>query len=154
MEPRRDGGSLSLRSDPRRVWTAFVSANQVRGAGGHSTRVEFGIGYKPAPNWSISLEPEWRAGRSEAQYLTSIEDPQVSTTFGRRYVFAELEQTELSLAARLDVTFTPALSLEIFARPFLGSGRFGIPKELAVPRRFRDGVPLTVEGGGSGESPC
>ena len=52
-------------------------------------------------------------------------------------MFANLEQTEISLAANVSVTFTPGLTLEIYARPFLGSGRFGRPSELVAPRTFR-----------------
>ncbi len=42
----------------------------------------------------------------------------------------------MSLATRVNVTFTPAVTLELYARPFLGSGSFGRPKELAAPRQF------------------
>ena len=68
--------------------------------------------------------------------LRSVADALAATTFGRRYVFANLEQTELSVATHVNVTFSPTLSLEAFARPFIGSGTFGALKELARARSF------------------
>ena len=41
------------------------------------------------------------------------------------------------MAARINATFSPTLSLELYARPFIGSGRFGVPVGLAAPRTFR-----------------
>jgi hypothetical protein len=67
--------------------------------------------------------------------VTSVADD-LAATFGRRYVFADLDQEELSLATHVNVTFTPTLSFEAFARPFIGSGTFGGLKELARARSF------------------
>ena len=129
--------SFDVRSDARRAWTGSISTGHDWGAAGSGRSLGFVVGYKPAPSWSVSVSPEWETSRSKAQYLTSVPDDLAATTFGRRYVFAELEQSELALATKLNVTFTPALSLEVYARPFVGSGRFANLKELAAPRTFR-----------------
>lgn len=39
-------------------------------------------------------------------------------------------------AKTLSYTFTPALSLQAYVQPFVASGTFGAPKELAAPRTF------------------
>jgi hypothetical protein len=54
--------------------------------------------------------------------------------FGRRYVFADLVQKTISMNTRLSLTFTPDLTLEVFAQPFISSARFGSFKEFAAPR--------------------
>jgi hypothetical protein len=117
---------------------------------------------RPTPNWSISLAPEWSRDRSNNQFVASVADETATATFGRRYVFANLDQQELSLAAHVNVTFSPALSLEAFARPFFGSGTFGGLKELARPRAYefvrydrvgtitRDGTEIVVDPDGNG----
>jgi hypothetical protein len=77
----------------------------------------------------------------------SVADPLAATTFGRRYVFAHLDQTEIGMGTSVNVTFSPLLSLEVFARPFLGSGTFGALRELSRPRSFeftRYGLTGTV----------
>jgi hypothetical protein len=43
----------------------------------------------------------------------------------------------VSLATGVAVTFSPALTLEVFLRPFFGSGKFGHPKELVAPRTYQ-----------------
>jgi len=50
------------------------------------------------------------------------------------YVFAHLDQHLLSFTGRLDVTMTPALSLQLYAEPFVSSGRFSNTRELADAR--------------------
>ncbi len=51
-------------------------------------------------------------------------------------MFADLEQTTLSMDTRLNVTFTPDLSLELYAQPFIASGDYGALKELKAPGTF------------------
>jgi hypothetical protein len=51
-------------------------------------------------------------------------------------VFAPLEQTTLAIDTRLNVTFSPRLTLELYAQPFASSNDFGGLKELRSPRTF------------------
>jgi hypothetical protein len=65
-----------------------------------------------------------------------VSDTLARATYGRRYVFAGLTEHELSLALRTNLTLTPELTFELYARPFFGNGRFTPPRELAAPRSF------------------
>jgi len=65
-----------------------------------------------------------------------VSDPTATQTFGRRYVFAPLNQTTLGIETRLNVTFTPRLTLELYAQPFVATNDFGALKELRAPRTF------------------
>jgi hypothetical protein len=127
---------LSVESDSRKAWTLELRGSREWGVAERSTSFDVELGLKPADNWTISLGPEWSRERSSSQFVTSVADPLAAETFGRRYVFADLEQTELSLATDVSVTFTPGLTLQMFARPFVGSGTFGGLKELARSRAF------------------
>jgi hypothetical protein len=49
-------------------------------------------------------------------------------------VFARLEQHNLSMTARVNATFTPTLTLELFAQPLLASGRYSDLNEYRAPR--------------------
>lgn len=89
---------------------------------------------RPAPSWSVALAPGFARSHSEAQYVETIPDPAAERTFGSRYVFAPLDQTTAWIEARGTVTFTPALSLQVYAQPFLSSQAFGSPAALAAPR--------------------
>ena len=53
---------------------------------------------------------------------------------------SSLDQKTLSLDTRLNVTFTPTMTLELFAQPFIASGRFFDFKEFDAPRSVRKSV--------------
>jgi hypothetical protein len=86
--------------------------------------------------------------------VRAVDDPFATQTYGRRYVFADLEQTTLSLEGRINVTLSPALSFELYAQPFLSSAAYGDLKELSAPRTFhfqRYGTDVgTFSNGGAG----
>ena len=50
------------------------------------------------------------------------------------FAVADLKQQQLSMDTRLAITFTPALSLEAFAQPFISSGQYSRFKEFSAPR--------------------
>ncbi|MHC4180454.1 MAG: DUF5916 domain-containing protein, partial [Planctomycetota bacterium] len=56
--------------------------------------------------------------------------------FGTRYVFAGLDRTTLSLRTRVNLTFLPTLSLQLYLEPFISTGDYGTLKELRAPGTF------------------
>ncbi len=136
--PASNYASAFVRSDPRPAVTFFASGSgRVGEAGERAYSASVQVGIKPSPAWSVTLGPRWTGGRVAAQYLTTVTDSTAASTFGRRYVFAPLDQTTIALDTRLNVTFSPTLSLEMFAQPFVSGGDYGQPKELAAPRTSR-----------------
>ncbi|HUQ79603.1 MAG TPA: DUF5916 domain-containing protein [Gemmatimonadaceae bacterium] len=162
MRPAKTFGSVSFESDSRKPWTISGELTRDWGMAGSATGLSVELGFKPAPSWAISVGPGWSRETSKNQFVASVADAAAAATFGRRYVFADLEQKELSVATHVNVTFTPALTLEAFARPFLGSGTFGGLKELARPRAYafaryadvgtvtREGSEITIDPDGAG----
>jgi hypothetical protein len=71
-----------------------------------------------------------------AQYVTQVTDPLAADTYGSRYVFATLDQHQVAIVTRVDWTFTPGLSLQMFAQPLLAAADFQDYKEFARPRQF------------------
>jgi hypothetical protein len=57
-------------------------------------------------------------------------------TYGRRYIFADLEQRSFEMGTRLDWTFSPTLSLQLFAQPLLSSADYVRYKQLAAAETF------------------
>jgi hypothetical protein len=51
-------------------------------------------------------------------------------------VSGELDQTTFAVGARVDWTFTPRLSLQMYAQPFVSAGRYTGFKELTTPGEF------------------
>jgi len=129
--------SANINSDQRKPFTINLSASERWDAsGGWSNTRGLRFGFKPAENWSGELGPNFSQNRTVAQYVTSVADPLATATFGRRYIFADIRQTTLSLTGRLNVTFTPDLTFALVAQPFISSGKYGALKELRAPRTF------------------
>jgi hypothetical protein len=91
---------------------------------------------QPTPTFSFVLAPAFSWSKTRAQYLTTTADSLATGTYRHRYVFAELVQRQLALVTRINWTFTPRLSFQLFAQPLLASGRYERFKELAAPRSF------------------
>jgi len=129
--------STRLSTDPRRALVGSAGGSYHRDdAGGGSSEAFANLAIKPAPNWELSLGPVFARSHAPAQYLFAVGDPLAEETFGTRYVFAELDQTVAALEARLNYTFTPGLSLQVYAQPFIATGGFGSAAEFAAPGTY------------------
>ncbi len=94
------------------------------------------VEWKPVSNLVFSVGPGYEKVKSTAQYVTTFQDASATDTFGARYVFANLDQTTVSANLRLNCSFTPNLSVQLFAQPLISSGRYTDYKELAFPRSY------------------
>lgn len=126
-----------LNSDSRKAWVFGLGTfGYSRGPKNWDRGLDVSVEWKPSANLSISAGPTLWWNRNFSQYVTFINDPLATATFGNRYIFAELEQTELSANFRLNWTFTPGLSLQLYAQPLISSGDYKNYKELARPRSY------------------
>ena len=138
--------------DRRKVWAriGLHGSDYARGAE-HGRSLYGGVTVRPRSNILVSFEPEVDWLRTGEQYLDTFDDPLATTTYGHRYVFAPLDQTTFVGGLRLNWTFTPRLSLELYAQPLLSSGDYAAPAELVQPRSY---LFRTFGGGGSTFDPA
>jgi hypothetical protein len=92
---------------------------------------------RPSTALKLTLSPTYNWTHAMAQYVTRVSDATATNTYGARYVFATLEQQQLAMVTRVDWTFTPKLSLQVFAQPLLAAADFKDYKEFVQPRQFR-----------------
>jgi hypothetical protein len=92
--------------------------------------------WRPGSSFNLSLEPRYEVARTAAQYIDTFDDPLATDTYGHRYVFGHLEQKTFSAGVRLNWTFTPRLSLQLYLQPLLASGTYRDFGELARPRSY------------------
>lgn len=93
---------------------------------------------KPSSRLLVNLSPSIDLDNTSQQYVTAVTDPTVAPEFaGTRYVFGRLRQKTFSLDTRVNTTFTPNLTLELFAQPFLSSGKYTTFKEFAEVKSRR-----------------
>ncbi|NIM51889.1 MAG: hypothetical protein GTN78_05305 [Gemmatimonadales bacterium] len=98
------------------------------------------VTWRPASNISLSVGPAFNHGGHTAQYVTAVDDSIATAFHGRRYVFSDLDQNSISMNTRLNVTFTPNLTLEVFLQPLISSNRFTNFKEYDQPRELAKSV--------------
>jgi len=89
---------------------------------------------KPADNLRVSAGPSFLRDIDPRGFVTNVADATATQFGGTRSVFARIEQRTLSLTTRVNATFTPDLTLELFAQPFIASGRYSDLTEYRAPR--------------------
>jgi hypothetical protein len=131
-------GSVNASTDSRKplYLGGFAGLGRIAD-GGRFLESGFDLRYRPAPNVTASIGPSYSLNQQMAQFVTAFADPAADHFFGRRAVFAELRQQTLSMNARVNVTFSPTLSLETFVQPFVSAGEYRDFKEYLQPRTRR-----------------
>jgi hypothetical protein len=133
------GGELN--SDPRRSVTFGLGSGGGKDAyGGWNFQAGGNIGIKASPRWNLTLAPGAEKALNKAQYVGTVPDPSAAATYGAHYLFAPLRQTTVSLETRLDFTFNPRLSFQLYAQPFIATGDYQKVAELAVPGSYEFGA--------------
>ncbi|MEO6058062.1 MAG: DUF5916 domain-containing protein, partial [Gemmatimonadales bacterium] len=147
--------TLQLDSDSRRRHTVGLGADWFWSpAGTRYVTLTPALTLNPGSNLRIALGPSLTFDHEVAQYVQTETDPTATATFGSRYVFASLEQTQVALETRVNWTFTPTLSLQLYAQPLLSANGFSDYKELRAPGTFdfalygRDQGTIAADGSG------
>ncbi len=128
---------VGIDSDTRKTFIGSAELTRTTDASGLEVNsVEFELDWRPAPQARVRLGPSYERQRTTGQYVLAVADPLSMVSGNARYVFANVRQTEVRLDTRLDWTFSPWLSLQLFLQPFASAGRFTRFKEFTTPRRF------------------
>jgi hypothetical protein len=141
----------ALSGNPANRTRWLVEANLQRDElGGWSTDLSGNLSFRPGPRWELSVDPAWFRAVNARQYVQE-RDGGPQATFGRRYVFAFVERSEVRARIRLNYALSPDLTLETYAEPFASSGRFYDFGELPAARSRalrtygEDGTTVTVD---------
>jgi hypothetical protein len=125
------GGSISqwIATDQRRPYSVSLSSTYAWNAkGGWGFMPNLSVTFRPSTALEVSLGPGYNRSHAVAQYVRAVADETAGRTYGRRYVFSDLDQTTLSMSTRVSWTFTPRLSLQLYAQPFLASGDYSVSR--------------------------
>jgi len=98
--------------------------------------VEYGLSveWKPSTQLNLSFGPEYSINKEKAQFIDNIEDEYAINTLGIRSLFGEMDQKTISANFRVNWTFSPTLSLQLYVQPLISVGKYSNIKELAEPR--------------------
>jgi hypothetical protein len=144
IRPAQTSAFLFLSSDGRKPVTLDGQFNWMQGEvdGLWSASAQVGVGIKTSSRWNLKVGPRFARAGTPAQFVTRVTDASYTPTYGVRYVFAPIGQTELGLETRFNYTFTPHLSLESYVQPLISSGDYGDAKQLESARTY-DFVPYS-----------
>jgi hypothetical protein len=83
---------------------------------------------------SFGFGPAYEHTVDHTAWIGSFADPLAMNTGGARYAFGRLDQSTVFANIRVNYIFSPALSLQLYAQPFISHGAYRNYKELARPR--------------------
>ena len=139
-------------STDRRSSVAFSPSVRVsEGDGGSMLSLSTDVTVRPSPRFELRLEPSYSLQQDRDQYVTSTGTLPYEPTYGRRYLFADLDRRTVTLETRLSYTFTPTLTLQLFAQPLLSGADYVTYKQLSAAEtfdfhHFRAGTPVPADG--------
>ncbi|MEO7513749.1 MAG: DUF5916 domain-containing protein, partial [Gemmatimonadaceae bacterium] len=138
VDPRSMEARIHLRTDRRNALSLEPNVSVRRGAlgSGNDFRTSLQVNYRPSARIEIEVEPRYSHGTLGAQYVGTssvLPDPD---TFNKRFLFGEVVRNELSFPTRINATFSPALSFQLYAQPLLSSGDYSNFKQLAAPASY------------------
>jgi hypothetical protein len=130
--PQRWSGTANVDSDSRRSVVGGVTYDWSNDeAGGWSQNLSLNLSASPNEILRVEVSPSFARRFETAQYVTALDDPLATNTYGRRYLFADLDQTTFSVASRFDLTLSPAVSFQLYVEPFISTGDYRGLKEFA-----------------------
>ena len=123
---------LRINSDRRKAvsYGANVEVREESLGSGRELQLRGDVRVRPSSRLELALQPRYQRERDSNQYVTATGVLPYEPTFGTRYIFSDLERRTFSMETRLDWTFTPHLSLQLFAQPLLSSGDYLTYKQL------------------------
>jgi hypothetical protein len=113
--------------DGRPAFVPYVWFNYWRSDGGRSESFNGNVQvtYRVASQVNTSLT---------LRATHNVNDVQpIRDTAGTHYLFAHLNQKEVSLTGRVDYTLSTVLTFQLYAQPFISKGAFSNVRELADP---------------------
>jgi hypothetical protein len=164
LKPAAWGLNGSVNGDSRnRVSGSFNVDYGGDVAGSYRFTLSPGIQGRGEGWFSWSLRPGFAWSSTDAFYVTQAADAAATATFGRRYLFAKLDQASIDVTARMDMALTPTMTLQVYAQPFVATGDYERFASLASPGSYdflrygegestisSDGGTYTVDADGSG----
>ncbi len=105
-------------------------------SGGYITTWDPGIVWRPTSALNLTFAPEVNHDVTIAQWVANQADPTAKATYGSRYIFGKLDLREVSASIRMDYTFTPRLTFQLYLQPLISVGKYTEFKELKQPGTY------------------
>ena len=138
--PSQNYAMVQVQTDTRRALSFSVAPDYYCSDARCGWDLSLDATIHPTSNVSLDLGPSYSDNPTRNQYVQAVADPTATLFYGNRYVFADLRERTLSMNARVDWTFTPALTLQLYVQPLIASGAYSNFKEFNRPRSLERSV--------------
>jgi hypothetical protein len=122
-----------ITGDDRRSLVPYLFMNVFKGSDGRNWSINLSpeIDYKASGQFSSVFAINWSHNVTDNQWYGNFTDASPLV----HYTFAHLDQTTTSATMRLNYTFTPDVSFQLYLQPFVSKGTYSNVRELsATPR--------------------
>ena len=136
VNPERKSMSFDLNTDNRLWWVGYAGGYTSFSQDGDSRSIYTSFEFKVLPTLTLSIGPEISKDISESQWISNFIDESATDTYGKRYIFAHLDQTTFSADIRADWIISPKLSFQIYLQPLIASGGYNDFKFLEQPSSY------------------
>ncbi len=127
--------NANIGTDSRKRVSVSLNPNFSRSDRGNTGfNASVGVEVRAASNMQLSFFPFFNRSSAVMQYVTAIPDPTATAFYGTRYILSDLAQKTVGFDTRMNITFTPRLTFELYAQPFISSVHFKRFKQVAAPR--------------------
>ena len=124
-----------VQGDDRKTLVPYLWVNAFRGDEGRSTSLNLQpeLDLKVASRFNSAVSVNWTRNHDDSQWYANYGSGDTT-----HYTFAHLDQTTVGVTLRLNYTFTPNVTLQVYAQPFISKGTFSDVRELSAdPRAAR-----------------
>jgi hypothetical protein len=124
---------ISINGDDRKAVVPYFNGNYFESSDKRNWSVSAGpeVDFKVLGRFSSAISANWSHNVQDNQFYGNFTDA-LSLP---HYTIAHLDQTTTSVTARLNYTFTPNLSLQTYASPFVSKGTYSNVRQVsATPR--------------------
>ena len=128
-------GGVGMGSDSRKKlsFESWIEAYE-SGDGGWERGTGLSLTYRPTTSLKLQLNPHYYREYGNSQYVAQFEDAAAAATYGKRYVYAGIDQHTFDLGMRADWTASSRLSFQLYLQPVVAAGDYHDFKSLARPR--------------------
>jgi hypothetical protein len=122
---------MGIEGDNRKKVVPYLWMNYTTGDGGRSSyiSIEPQLNIRVASRFSTSISVDLSRNDDDSQWYGNFTD-----VGGTHYTFADLQQETVAMTWRLNYTFTPEMSFQLYASPFISKGTYTRIRELNDPR--------------------
>ncbi|MCX7983531.1 MAG: carbohydrate binding family 9 domain-containing protein [Bacteroidetes bacterium] len=103
------------------------------GENGHTQSFELETTLRPSTRVTITLGPSYTHSVQKPHWLLTYSDAMATSTFGMRYLFADLDYKEVAAEVRVNFILTTTISFQMFLQPFFSTGVYSSYRSLRRP---------------------